>query len=397
VSGSAALALRDDLLVRYASRPKSKHIPCSARGLKVRVLASVLLACWLGVARPVVAETAAPAEVPIPEEPPVFVQPSAVGDLEYRAGRGFRVGNSGFTIGGFSTLLADYKEGGDTRVTLDDLNLFTIFDPSPYFHVFSELGFQNLIELGDEETEPEPRDTVTVDRLYGDLNVNDRLNLRFGKFFTPVGRWNQIPAEPLVWTNSRPLITEGPFDEQVTGGMLWGSLYPAEGSFTYTAYGQFLQPLDPDSRIPPAHRSAGLRLEYDALGNWAVGGSYFASTRLGYWNNVGGFDVLWRNETSEVMGEFLAGRGDPAGQHLLGCYLQGVHEVVRTLSLVGRYEYFDPGAPEPAVNLFDLGLSWRPSPYIVINLDYLIAGRTGGIDRSEQNGPGFRISLSFLL
>jgi hypothetical protein len=70
--------------------------------------------------------------------------------------------------------------------------------------------------------------------------------------------------------------------------------------------------------------------------------------------------------------------------------------VVRTLSLVGRYEYFDPGAPEPAVNLFDLGLSWRPSPYVVVNVDYLIAGRTGGIDRSEQNGPGFRISLSFL-
>jgi hypothetical protein len=399
VSGSPVFDLHyNDLHVRRAGRPNSKHIACSPGALKRRPPGWLWVVAWVCAAATAAhAQPVPPAEIPRPEEPPVFVQPSAVGDLEYRAGRGLRVGNTGITVGGFATMLADHKEeGGETRFTLDDLNLFTLFDPTPYFHVFSELGFQNLIELGDEQTKPEPRDSVTVDRLYGDLNLNDRVNLRFGKFFTPVGRWNEIPAEPLVWTTSRPLVTEGPFDEQVTGGMVWGSVFPGDGSLTYKLYGQFLQALAPDSRIPAAYRSAGARIEYTSLGGWGIGSSYFASARQGRWDHVGGFDALWQGEGSEVMGEFLAGRADPDGKHIVGFYIQGVRELIHTLSLVGRYEYFDPGDPRPAVDLFDIGLSWRPSPYLVTNLDYLFADRSAGIDRSEQNLPGLRIALSIL-
>jgi len=382
------------------------HIPCSRVLLKAnRPRSSWLWAVslgWILAATPVSAgQPSAPAEEPRPEEQPVFIHPSPIGDLEYRPGRGFKLGNTGVTVGGFSTLLFEHQEGGTTderttHFTLDDLNLFLLFDPTPYFHVFSELGFETLVELGDEETQPEPRDTVVVDRLYADLNLNDRLNVRFGKFFTPVGRWNQIPAEPLVWTNSRPLVTEGPFDEQVTGGMVWGTVFPTDESLTYNLYGQFLRPLARDRRIPPADHSAGARLEYASLAAWSLGTSYFASSRDDRWNHVAGVDALWRSERSELTGEFLFGRGDPAGRHLLGFYIQGVQELIHTLSIVGRYEYFDPGDPLPPVNLFCVGFSWRPSPYVVVNLDYLFADRLRGIDRSEQNPPGLRVGLSVL-
>jgi hypothetical protein len=401
VSGAPVLDLHFDghAPVRRATRPNHKHIPCSPARLKagaVRALAIGLVTWHFGAAI-ALAQPLGPNEVPRPEERPVFVQPSPIGDLEYRPGRGLRVGDTGLTVGGFAAILADRKEeGGTTHFTLDDLNLFLLFDPTPYFHVFSELGFENLVELGDTETHPEPRDGLLVDRLYGDLNLSDRVNVRFGKFFTPVGIWNEIPAEPLLWTNSRPLVTEGPFDEQVTGAMTWGSFFPADGTLTYKFYGQFLQPLDPDPRIQPVHRSAGARLEYRSLAAWGIGSSYFASERGGRWNHVGGADALWRAEKGEIMGEFLVGRGDPAGRHLAGFYLQGVRELVHTLSIVGRYEYFDPGSPLRVVNLFDFGFSWRPSPYIVFTLDYLLADRTAGIDRTEQNLPGLRFQLSVL-
>ena len=391
--------------VRRPTRPKSMHIPCSPAFLKVGALPRLwLLGVWwvlLGVPHAGYAQPLTPAEEPRPEERPIFIQPTPVGDLEYRPGRGLKIGNSGVTVGGFATLLVEHQEGATTQghtthFTLDDLNLFLLFDPTPYFHVFSELGFEGLAELGDEETLPEPRDTVVVDRLYADLNLNDQLNVRFGKFFTPVGRWNQIPAEPLLWTNSRPLVTEGPFDEQVTGGMAWGSVFPADASLTYSLYGQFLPPLARDRRIPPVDRSAGARLEYASLAAWSLGTSYFASSRDDRWNHVAGLDALWRGEHRELMGEFLFGRGDPAGRHLVGFYIQGVQEVIHTLSLVGRYEYFDPGDPLPPVNLFCAGFSWRPSPYVVFNLDYLFADRLRGIDQSEQNPPGLRVGLSVL-
>jgi hypothetical protein len=353
--------------------------------------------CLAGGLQQAFAQPLVPSDVPSPEARPVFVQPSLIGDLEYRAGRGLRVGDSALTVGGFSTLLGEAKEsGGRTRFTLDDLNLFLLFDPTPYFHIFSELGLENLVELGDSDIHPEPRDGLAVERLYADLNLGDRLNVRFGKFLTPVGRWNEIPAEPLLWTNSRPLVTEGPFDEQVTGAMLWGSFFPADASVTYKVYGQFFDPLDPDPRIPPAHRSAGARLEYSSLAGWGIGTSYLASTRNGRWNHVGGLDALWQSERWELMGEFLAGRADPEGKHVAGFYLQAVRELVPALSLVGRYEHFEPGGSRPGVNLFDVGFSLRPSAYVVFNLDYLIAARTAGIDRSEQNTPGLRFALSVL-
>src|SRR5262249_48741746 len=140
-------------------------------------------------------------------------------------------------------------------------------------------------------------------------------------------------------------------------------LFPSDGSVTYKLYGQFLQTLVPDNRIPSDHRSAGARLEYGSLEGWSLGSSYFASTRSGRWNHVGGFDGLWQGDGWELMGEFLAGRADPRGKHVVGFYVQGVHELIHTLFAVGRYELFDAGDPRPVVNLFDLGLSWRPSPY----------------------------------
>jgi hypothetical protein len=399
VSGAPVFDLHLDVHgpVRRPTPANNMHIPCSRTFLKAcgRRWLWPLWLWWALVATPVFADPPiAPAEEPRPEERPIFVHP--IGDLEYRPGRGLKVGDTGLTLGGFATLLMEHQEGGISHFTLDDLNLLLLFDPTPFVHVFAELGFESLVELGDTGTQPEPRDGLLVDRLYADLNLNDRLNVRFGKFFTPVGRWNQIPAEPLLWTNSRPLITEGPFDEQVTGAMAWGSVFPADASLTYSVYGQFLEPLARDRRIPPADKSAGARLEYASLAAWSFGGSYFASSRADRWNHVGGLDALWRDEKSELTGELLFGRGDPAGRHLFGFYLQGVHEIVHTLSLVGRYEFFDPGDPLPPVNLVCLGFSWRPIPYIVFNLDYLLADRLGGIDRAEQNPPGLRLGLSVL-
>ena len=152
MSGAPVFDLQNDLHVRRATRPNCKHIACSPGALKRRALGCLCLAAWLCAAT-AHAQPVPPAEVPRPEEPPVFVQPSAVGELEYRAGRGLRVGNTGFTIGGFATLLADRKEeSGDTRVTLDDLNLFTLFDPTPFFQKYSENAWAGVKGYLDEVT-----------------------------------------------------------------------------------------------------------------------------------------------------------------------------------------------------------------------------------------------------
>ncbi len=330
-------------------------------------------------------------ELPQPEVSPILITRSAIGDIEYRPGRGIKLGDTAITLGGFATLAATRLEGDHARFSLDGLDLFVFFDPSPYLHLFSDIAFQNLVEIDENGGDDGPGPNVEIERLYAELNLTDRANLRFGEYLTPVGRWNQIPAEPLTWTTSRPVVTDVPFDERLTGAEYWGSFFPPGGSLTYTFYGQFLEPPTADPERPPADYSAGARLEYSALDGWSLGSSYFSFTRNGRWDFLGGLDGLWRAGRFELSGEFLGGHGDPDGKRVLGLYVQGAVRLVDAVYGIGRYEYYDPGSLGTAVNLFDVGFAWRPFPIFILKADYLFSDIT-----SEFSQPGLRASVSLL-
>jgi hypothetical protein len=368
----------------------------------VRSRVGLLAALSIVVAAAAWADEPRAPELPHAEQAPVLIAPTAVGDIEYRAGRGLRIGDTGLTVGGFSTVAMSRFEGDRARFRFDDLDLFLFFDPTPYMHVFADLAFDQLLELDDGGHENSTNAEASVERLYGDLSVSDPLNVRFGKFLTPVGRWNQVPAEPLVWTTSRPLVTGRPFDEHVSGAALWGRTFPPGGSLTYTLYGQFLDAFasssrgssdafDPTEKRSPADNSAGARLDYSALKGWAIGASYFTFSRHGEWNHLGGFDGLWQGERWEVSGEFLAGRGDPDGHRIVGLYVQPVVQLANGVHAVGRYEYYDPGAHDPPLHLFDLGVAWRPISFLILKADYLFANRS-----SDFDPPGIHASVSLL-
>lgn len=330
-------------------------------------------------------------ELPQPEERPLLIEPTPLGAIEYRPGRGLRVGDTGFTLGGFATVAANRVEGHRGRFRLEGVDLFVFFDPTSYLHGFFDFAFNKLLDIDEVGRDQTSTADASVRRLYGDLNVSDAVNFRLGKFLTPVGRWNQVAADPLVWTTSRPLVTVQPFDGQVTGGAFSGSVFPLGGSLTYTLYGQFFHPLAPIDAPTTADKSAGGRLEFSTLRGWSAGASYVAFSRAGGWNHLGGLDAFWRADGAEVSGEFLGGRGGPDGKKLYGLYLQGVLELAKRVYGVARYERFDQGSPHRAVDLFDAGVAWRPISVLILKADYLFADRS-----SEVAEPGIRASISVL-
>ena len=233
--------------------------------------AGVALALLL-MARPAAGDEEAAPSQPRPEGEALIDADTPIGRVEYVAGRGLRLGKTRFTLGGFSTVGAEYLEGGERNVALEGVNFFVFFDPTSWLHVFSEIEVEHLatLENGEHGIRSDPE--VEVDRLYADLGRSDALNLRFGKFLTPFGRWNVAPAEPLVWTTSEPLIVEETFDETATGAMLWGAAFPPGSTLSYSFYGTFLDPIAPDPDAQPAGHSAGAHLEW-ARSNWALGAS----------------------------------------------------------------------------------------------------------------------------
>ncbi len=266
---------------------------------------------------------------------PAYTLASPIGPLAYTPGRGLRLGHTPITLGGYTNLDLVRDEGGPTELTLDDLSLFVIADPHPRLHLFSELEIEELVTLDSHGHGGTHDARYVTERLYGDLTLSDQLIVRAGKFLTPVGRWNVIHAQPLVWTTSRPLVTFMPFDKHTTGAMLFGSVFPAAGRVTYTLYGQCLNQLDPSPQPVEAHRSVGGRLEYQVANGPSVGASYLAFTSHGDWQHLGGLDTLWRRDRVEVMGEAVYSDAP----RRWGLYLQPVVRVASRLYLVGRYEH----------------------------------------------------------
>jgi len=288
---------------------------------------------------------ATPPQPPYPlaneTESPAWQLESPVGPLRYTLGRGLQVGNTPFTLGGYSNVNLVRDEGGPAQLKWDDLSFFVIADPSPRFHLFTELEFEDLVEVDDHGHGGTSKNLFTVERLYGDATGSDEINLRVGKFLTPVGRWNVIHAQPLVWTTSRPLVTTLPFDNHVTGAMLFGSFFPAAGMVSYSLYGQFVNQFEPVEQPQPADRGAGARLEYTTPGGLSWGTSFFTFTDRGDWQQLAGLDTLWQRWRFELMGEFAYESAPRDLGSQWGLYLQGVAEIVERFFLVGRYEHFD--------------------------------------------------------
>jgi hypothetical protein len=331
--------------------------------------------------------------VPNPEGPELFAVESPVGPLAYRAGRGLRFGDTGLTIGGFATADAERLEGGETRGGIDHVNFLVFYDPFSFLHLFSEIEVNDIVswETGKRGARSDPG--TKVERLYADLGWRDFANLRVGKFLTPFGRWNQVLAEPLLWTTSEPLIVEEVFDETQSGAMLWGTLFPRGGALSYAFYATFLDHIAPERDLPPAQYSIGGRVEWTSRGGSSIGASYVAAARdRAQWNHLGGLDALWRpHDRVELSGELLFGEGSHEEGGQWGLYAQAVVETVPTLYLIGRYDRYELPASDRGIDLFTAGVAWVPTYYLRLKADYRFADH-----RDDLSVPGFYASFSVL-
>jgi hypothetical protein len=361
----------------------------SVKRSRMRAAARVLVAAVF-VASATVARSDEPPASEMPAAP-WLAQNTPLGRLTYAPGRGLRVGDTGLHLGGYGNLNLVRPEGGPARFGLDDLSLFVTWNPLQRVQLFSELEVEDLVQVDDNGAGGTNDATFTVERLYADVAATDWLNLRVGKFLTPVGRWNLIHAQPLTWTSSRPLATELPFDPHTTGAMLFGALYPSHGTLAWSAYGQATNQFEQVGVPQPQQRAGGARLEYVDRLDWSVGASYLAAQNHDVWRQLGGVDGLWRSGRFELMGEATIEQGDVATLDQWGLYLQGVVETWAQVFVVGRYEHYAWRTGPHDVNLFVAGLAYKPWPWLVLKTEYLAADHP-----ADEEPPGYRASVAVL-
>jgi hypothetical protein len=295
---------------------------------------------------------------------------------EYHLGQGLRLGNSGLTLGGYGSVRYEALRGNSPQLTVSALSLFISWDTETRIRFFSELELEDFTVARGEHSFDAHNNALEMERLYADVYLFDEATLRLGKFLTPVGRWNLIHADPLVWTTSRPLVTFQSFAPDTTGVMFYGSLLPLGEDVDYSVYAEITDDLDPDYREGPFSEAVGVHLA-TRLGPTELGFSYANFERGEEGDereNLFGLDFFWASQRLELTGEFLyrVGTRKPDGDEW-GLFAQGTVPLSARFFAIGRYELFDPRGLFPGVHLWVAALAFRPLPPLVLRAEYSFA------------------------
>jgi len=326
----------------------------------------------------------------------------------YQLGQGLHFPNQGLDVGGYLSLQYDNLRHQTPVFSVHDLSLFVNKRFGARWNVFTEMEVGDALKVtteGHVSHSPE----FDIERLYADYRVGPAVTLRFGKFLTPVGRWNMVHADPLVWTVSRPLTTTAAFARHATGAMMYGSVPAVGHDLDYWVFADDTAQLDPLQRKEAAFDTPGSTLTMTNNFNRAVGGRllyHFMRDRLSVGasylhfemkhprqdKNLFGLDFYWKARYLELSGEavYRAIKGSSESDER-GGFIQAVVPIPHHLYLVGRHERYRATVltANPTINTF--GITYRPRPPISVKLEY----RTGA--NNEQVAPdGWLGSLAIL-
>ena len=311
-------------------------------------------------------------------------------DSAYQLGEGWRLPHTDLTLAGYGDASLSKQGSQPWTSELDSLSLFLWWQATDRLKLFSETELEDALTVQPHHTSSDGS-YVALERLYADWNQNDALNLRLGKFLTPVGRWNLIHAAPLVWTSSRPLITSEPFPTNATGAMLYGTFTGIGRGLDYSVYKE----LRPNPDIDTFRKAYGMHLSYPALDSLQVGLSFAnfeQEQHLGERKNLVGVDATWAQGGYEITSELawrFSSDGDHSGEK--GGFVQAVAPLGGRFFGVARYEYFQSAGQEPGVSLWLLGVDYRWDRALILKTEYSKA-----VDNRIDARDGFLASIAVL-
>jgi len=306
----------------------------------------------------------------------------------YSLGQGLHFPQHRLIVGGYASLRYSDLEQQDWQFNIRDLSLFLSKFISNRWQLFSEIEIGDAMNVSANRISGKDSE-IDLERLYADYRSTREINLRFGKFLTPVGRWNVIHADPLVWTVDRPLTTAAAFARHATGAMLYGDIGLGESSLDYAMYGDDSDLLDPAQKNELAFEDSSIGLSprnafRNALGGhlayhfWNdsvhIGVSYlrFKMQDLKDRKELFGADALWTVKGMEFSGEWIYRNslGSSSEGEERGGFVQGVLPLPGHLYLVGRREKYRAAFLSTGATIDSLELTYRPHKAISVKLEH---------------------------
>lgn len=289
-------------------------------------------------------------------------------------GQSMNLAEHGLTVGGYASLQYQDLRNKQAHLSLSHLSMFVWWESESRLKFFSEIDAQGLLSSVSRNVEDE-RHYLSVERLYFDYAFNDTLTLRAGKYLTPIGRWNQGHADPLVWTTSRPLITRDLFPTNATGVMATGNLRVLAQQVEYTVFASTGNELRPDPDQDPFNSAYGARLNLPVNDNVQLGLSYASFDQRAMRDErktLYGADFTWSSPHIVLSGEAIYRKSDAGGMRdAKGGFLQSVIPLQERLWAVARVEAMrDPESPDLHKQMV-LGVNYRNGPATLLKLEFM--------------------------
>ncbi len=322
----------------------------------------------------------------------------------YQLGRGLEFPTAKLSLGGYMSLQVRNLHQQDAQLSLEDLSLFATWRPTSRWLVFSEMEIEDSFSIDDRGLTAADSE-LALERLYTDYTLKPWLSLRAGKFLTPVGRWNTVHAAPLVWTVSRPLVTELPFASTATGLAAYGSLQTGDDSLDYMLFVDDSEDFDPANgesdfegvNLPGEsndfQQAAGLQLRYHFMNDQAELAASYTRFKMHHQNDhkqLLGVDFYWSGHGYELSSELAYRFNEGIEANEWGGFVQAVMPLAMGLNLYGRYENYEAHSRAVDTRVRIIGAAWRPTPPLTVKLEWR------DVDNQRLVPGGWLSSLSVL-
>lgn len=273
-------------------------------------------------------------------------------------------------VGGYSSVRAQKNRGGNAEAAINEVSLIVKWDDQDRWRFFAEIEVEEPLSWHEGKGVSTRNAALDLERFYADYTFTDQLNIRAGRYLTPVSRWNLLHAAPLVWTTTRPVSTYRLFPMALNGVMMHGIKPWGDATFEYAAFAETLQDQQEDRHEIRYKNAFGLRGLYSGSVDASISYMEFdEDDLLKRQYRMVGLDFFKSHDGWELSGEAFYRRTKDLGESSGGAYLQGVAPLGKKWFGIARVESFKASMQENKKR-YVLGLAWRYRDNQIFKIEY---------------------------
>lgn len=299
----------------------------------------------------------------------------------------------GFSFGGYYSAGIMLPRELPTEAAINEISLITKWENDGRFKFFSEVELEKPLNWNHDKGINTDGSSIELERLYVDYSYSDKVNVRVGRFLTPVGRWNMLHAPPLVWTSSRPLATSRLFPTAANGVMVFGAVPLSTSAFEYSFFIEGLEDQDDDQDEIKFRDVKGARFTFGESFNLGLNFLTFTEkepTSRSY--EMLGLDFITHFHKIEILGEGYQRWKSDNSDGGSGAYLQTAVPLPGLNNWYGIARIETIHRPDEGYSeRWLLGATWRIKPTQLFKLEF-----TGGSADQPESPRGFLSSFTVL-